>query len=534
MEIPKGLTPVIVGGVAVVGLLVGGYFAFFSGGEGTNDNDGFNPVAIIEYSPDAEITSDSDITFDASRSDFLGEPVRIIRHSWDFGDDTKVEAERITHRFTEPGSYTVQLIIEYVDENNQFGTAMAAQNITVGLPELPDVSASAGNEFCLQFQGGGCSGGGSTIDVFSDQPVMLDAQLELNNQSIPCESLSTDSLEVRCLFEWTVYDSNGIEVRRISTDNPRTQFGILSPPQDYQLALNVTMLDQHDRAEEIISTQRSLVIHNYQPEVQLALSREPEDGDAYQVNEEIYFDASGTFDREGSDLFFRWDFDGDESIDAEEAQYDNNPRPEWTFEEPGTYLVKIQARDQYMLDRQEAPVTEVIRVVVGGIATNRPNVNTGVGSLPGSGVDVPFVATGGIGMIGGLRLWDINFGLPINVGPGIIPLFGFGMNMEPTIINRSPLYPNVLRIYPNATITTVIDSALWLTTSVYYPIQENLYIGAGAGYLQLKGSHISSHPRILINRIRISPFEQTNFAVTLGVAYKLNFALLWLRVVYPM
>ena len=532
MEIPKGIIPYILGGIAVVAVAAGGYFIFFSGGEA--DQIPLNPVAIIEYSPDSDITSDSDVTFDASSSDFLGADVRIIRHSWDFGDNTKVEAERITHRFTEPGNYTVQLTIEYVDEKNQFGTARAVQNISVSIPDLPAVSASAGNEFCLQFQGGGCAGGGASPDIFSDQPVMLDAQLALNNQSIPCEALSTDSLEVHCLFEWTVYDSNGIEVGRVSTENPRTQFGLLSPPQDYQLALSVKLADQHDRVEEIVSTQRSLVIHNYQPEVQLALSRQPENGDTYQVSEEIYFDASGTFDRESSDIYYRWDFDGDESIDAQEAQYDNNPRPEWTFTEPGTYLVKVQARDQYMLDRQEAPVTEVIRVVVGGIAT-RPGIQPGgTPGVPGSGIDVPFVATGGLGMIGGLRIWDVNFGLPINVGPGIIPLFGFGMNTEPAIVNRSSMYPNVLRIYPNASITTVIDHALWLSTSVYYPIQENLYIGGGAGYLSLKGAHVSSHPRILINRLRISPFEHTSFAVTFGVAYKLNFALLWIRVIYPM
>lgn len=81
----------------------------------------------------------------------------------------------------------------------------------------------------------------------------------------------------------------------------------------------------------------------------------------------------------------------------------------------------------------------------------------------------PFVASGGMGVIGQLQLWNVAAGMNIP-DTNVDVLLSYGSNMNTVTIDRTKDYPEIAgtSLTRDARVTTTIKSASILGVSVYY------------------------------------------------------------------
>jgi hypothetical protein len=488
------------GGVVLIVLILGVWLLFLKPGPPVA------PTAAIEIRAQEPITPDVTVEFDASPSE-LGLPeerIQEVRYLWEFGDGSSATGEKVSHQYREPGDYEVKLTIEIIDTANRFYRAQGQTKVSVAIPPLPEptigvrISPDPDEEI-----------------IHSHDPVTFDAELSFTEPPSPHLKLDVE-------YVWTFTDEEGTLVERKEGRRISHKF---NPPEEYQATLQMTVRDQYGR-ERSYTLERTVPIENLPPEVEVAFLDGDKDGQV-EAGEPVIFDAEGSYDPDEGKLSFEWDFDNDGFIDEEGEE----PKAKWEFLKPGTYTVIVQVYDEYMKERGQPPVTKVLTITVLGA--------TAMGLFGPQGVSLPaipelgrVVASGGMGLIGDLQLWNVAAGM--NVNPLISVLAGYGANTNTVVLDRTGEYPYVSRAFRDAKITTVITSATMLSGIVYYQAYPNIYVGGGLGYLTLKGEHQSNHPRVEIGGSQVVPFTTSRIVLTFGVAYKLGFAFISIQVYYAM
>ena len=470
------------------------------------------PSVTIALSAPKPTTPDSIVRFKAELdpSTVPKERVQEVRYIWDFGDGSTDSGEEVTHQYEEPGDYTVRLTVEVIDRDNRFYRARDQAAIAIALPPFPEPRVEArilpDPEEAI---------------IKSHDTVTFDAELAFAEPPSPHLNFDVE-------YVWTLADEKGTLIDRLEGKRISYQF---NPPQEYEATLQVTVRDQYGRRKSY-TIQRTIPIENLPPEVgEVTLLDSDQDG-VIEPEEPVIFAAEGSRDPDEGKLYYAWDFDNDGFIDAEGEE----PKAKWEFLKPGTYTVILQVYDDYMKDRGQPPVTKVLTItVLGGAAAAaaQQGLSRVLPEIPMP--EIPelgrVLASGGIGRIGELQLWNVAAGM--NINPQLAGLVGYGASTSAVTLERTSQFPEVRRAFPNARVTTTILSARLFTGSVYYRAYgENVYISGGIGYLTLKGEHRSDHPRVLITGRDVVPFTANITLLTFGVAYKLGFAFLSLQVYF--
>ncbi len=280
------------------------------------------PVARFAYTPSEPRPGDW-VRFDAAESyDADGS---IVRYEWDFDDDGRVDAtgQVAFRRFTSAGRYVVRLRVT----DDQGATADTTRTITVGDPNQAPVAR-------FEF---------SPEQPSPNQWVRFDA----------AESYDPDGSIVR--YEWdigadgTVDGTGQVFFYRFTTSGPRS--------------VRLIVTDDQGATGETTSTIRVGVV-NRPPVAQFTFSpANPLAGMS------VTFDASDSYDPDGSIVSYRWDLTGDGTINR------TGRVVSWTYTREGTYQATL-----YVTDNQgaTAQTTQVVRVMrfVSPLPPGMPNMGT--------------------------------------------------------------------------------------------------------------------------------------------------------------
>jgi len=216
----------------------------------------------------------------------------IISWHWDFGDGTTSNEQNPLHQYTSLGTYTVTLTIQTTS-----GSDSISKNITVinAVPQ-PKFSYDPANPI-------------------EGEQIQFDA------------SSSFDSDGSIVAWQWDFGDGNVASGEVVQH--------AYSVAGTYKVTLTVTDNDGASRSVYKYITVNSPGT-NIPPVAKFEVSKT-----IVVVNEEVSFDASSSYDSDGSIVFYRWDWNGDGTYDNEYTQ----PYATHTFNEAGEYTVTLQVED---------------------------------------------------------------------------------------------------------------------------------------------------------------------------------------------
>ncbi|MCW3984946.1 MAG: PKD domain-containing protein [Candidatus Bathyarchaeota archaeon] len=240
------------------------------------------PVASFTYLPTAPDTGET-VTFDASESyDPNG---TIVRYLWDFGDGTNETGEVTTHTYANNGNYTVTLI---VTDNNGL-TDKTSADIKV-LNKLPIVSFTE-----------------SATSVLTDENIYFNAT----------ESYDPDGSIVGYFWDF----GDGTNTTGLTVEHAYSDDG------NYTVTLTAT-----DDDGDTASTTATKTVLNRPP-----VSIFTESAETVYTSEVITFNASGSYDPDGTIVSYFWDFsDGTNASGA---------IVEHTYIDNGNYTVTLTVTD---------------------------------------------------------------------------------------------------------------------------------------------------------------------------------------------
>ncbi|PXF60373.1 MAG: hypothetical protein C4B58_00625 [Deltaproteobacteria bacterium] len=219
---------------------------------------------------------------------------------WDFGDDSYSNEQNPVHTYTEPGTYTVTLIVYEEEENT--GTEVKEDYITV-TESVPTA----------EFSGGPLLAGTPPLTVdFTDLSTMC------GNDTITA-------------WAWD-FDSNG----EIDSTTPEPTIEFLAAGH-YTVSLEVTDNDGDNDTE---TKEDYIFVSDENPVA--------DPGGPYSEIEgqPINFDGSGSYDPNGGEITYAWDFNDDGVIDntAENPWY---TYPQDSEEQPGgVFTVRLTVYDE--------------------------------------------------------------------------------------------------------------------------------------------------------------------------------------------
>ncbi len=234
---------------------------------------------------DYALPSCNTVFFDASNStDPDGNP---LHFSWDLGDGTKAVGERVIHSYREPGQYIVSMIAR----DNSGAINDAASKGMVILINAPPIAKAGSNKF-----------------VCANETIRFDG-----SESHDRDGLITD-------YVWSFGD--GSSAKGKIAEHTYQESGL------YIAQLKVTDNSISDCPSDI----SAIVVAVNDPPV--AIAGDPITG----CDNTIEFDGSQSFDPDGMIVEYLWYF-GDGSVEK------GSPTPTHTYDQPGTYKVKLVVSD---------------------------------------------------------------------------------------------------------------------------------------------------------------------------------------------
>lgn len=287
-----------------------------------------NEPPVANAGPNQLVTA-SEVQFDGTASkDADG---KIAKYSWTFGDGTQGEGPKPRHVYRKPGTYKVGLIVGD-DSGTIRNTAQASMQVIVNATPIadagPDIIAAPGEEVTFD--------GSSSVDP--------DGEIKR--------------------WQWEFRDGAKADGKIV-----KHRF---EKPGTYIVQLKVTDQTGHENAIDFAETR---VVINEQPVARAGSDIRAAPGD------EITFNASQSFDRDGKIANYRWDFS--DKPDPVSGAVVNR-----SFDNPGLYNVQLTvvdnssaangvAKDELTVAINHAPVAEAgpdivssqLRVVFDGTAS---------------------------------------------------------------------------------------------------------------------------------------------------------------------
>jgi len=252
----------------------------------------FSPATA---NPDETFTY-SDIVFDASASYDPDNISHIVSYEWDFDGDGVGDAsgETVTHNFTDgTEDYTVTLTVtDNYGASNSTSVEVRVKN------RAPNASII----------GPGVTSEGVTVEFIA------------NASDMDGEIVG---------YEWDFGDGDtgtGEKVEHV--------YSVPEEMEEIKYIVNLTVID--DDGATATATHELRVIKNLPPVASFTVSNETP-----ETNQRVEFDASSSYDPDGSIVAYRWDFDGDGVWDIE----GNVVTITHSYNKSGNYTVKLEVED---------------------------------------------------------------------------------------------------------------------------------------------------------------------------------------------
>ncbi|NIA03612.1 MAG: PKD domain-containing protein [Nitrospirae bacterium] len=248
------------------------------------------PQATFSFSPDPAHPDES-VLFTANAT--LDARSEAASYAWDFGDETIGRGQTFSHTYVQTGSYSILLTLR----DDHGGESHVVQNIRVIVNALPRVD-------------------------FSVRP---------SSQKRILQSLDP------ILFTDESYDPDGEVVSWKWNFGDGTTSTQQSPSHTYIGCGDYTVaLDVVDNSDEHSYQTRSIRISSIAPVASYTFPAQ-----LPNVGSEVIFDASGSFDRDGSIASYAWDVGNDGSVDYSSTL----PTASLSFPHGGTHSVALQVTD---------------------------------------------------------------------------------------------------------------------------------------------------------------------------------------------
>jgi len=279
------------------------------------------PIAAFTISPETGKQTDF-FTFDASGCLDAEDPLSVLEVRWDFQDDGEWDTHYSTNKaavwvYGAPGDFVVKL--EVRDSDGLTGSTTKLLSVTEANIK-PEAYYIVNPE------------SGTTETIFN---------FDASGSSDPEDKL--DDLQVR--WDW---ENDGVWDTGLRTIKTIThQFSIAG---DYLVVLEV--MDTEGYASTF---SRTFQITNPNTPPTAHFTVDPKTGD---INTKFAFDASGSTDLEDLTevLEVRWDWNNDNIYDTE---FTTDKTAIKQYNEPGTYIVKVQVRDSGGLTSTKADLVYV-------------------------------------------------------------------------------------------------------------------------------------------------------------------------------
>ncbi|PKA96786.1 PKD repeat protein [Flavobacteriaceae bacterium MAR_2009_75] len=244
------------------------------------------PVARIEANK-TKGEAPLEIKFDSNNS---SDDKSIVRHTWDFDDDSNSSSKNTSHTFDKAGVYKVTLTVQ--DEEGLKDTTSVTITVEEPKNEAPIAKASA--------------------DVTSGE-LPLEISFRASN--------STDDKSIKS-YKWNFKDGSSS-----SSKNPKH---IFKKPGTFEVELTV-------KDEEGLEDNTTMTIVVSEPANQSPIAVAKANVSKGEVPLEVKFSGRNSSDDKAI-VSYSWDF----------GVYgtSNQENPELTFEEPGTYKVNLTVRDE--------------------------------------------------------------------------------------------------------------------------------------------------------------------------------------------
>jgi PKD repeat protein len=243
-----------------------------------------NRAPVASFTETAEIVdTEETISFDAS--DSYDPDGTIVDYSWDFGDGTKGTAVSVQHAYSQDGTYTVTLTV--TDNDGATDTTEATKTV---LNRSPIASFTE-----------------SAHTVSSSENIHFDAS----------ESHDPDGVIVS--YSWDFGDGNtatGVEVDHTYED-------------DSVYTVTLTVIDDDDATGSATATKNVL---NRPP-----LASFTENATIVSQDEAIHFDASDSYDPDGTIVNYLWDFGDGNTATGVTSDH--------AYSEDGNYTVTLTVTD---------------------------------------------------------------------------------------------------------------------------------------------------------------------------------------------
>ena len=245
------------------------------------------PMASFTYTPHTPIVGDT-VTFDASASSDLDGTIE--SYAWDFGDGTTGTGVTKTHTYTTADTYNVTLKIT----DNDTLTDTAARDVTVSPPALQPPTASF---------------------IYSPTTPQVDETVTFN------ASTSSDPDGTIVSYEWAFGDGESVNMTVATVTHAYADNGT------YKVTLKVT---DNDGLSD--TTFKDITVLNRPPNATFTESAE-----TVYTGEIITFNASDSYDPDGSITNYFWDF-GDGTNATGMAT-------EHSYADDGNYTVTLTVTD---------------------------------------------------------------------------------------------------------------------------------------------------------------------------------------------
>lgn len=328
------------------------------------------PIAV--FSSPESIPVNSEIELDASES--KGGGAEIITYDWDFGDQTTGSGKTVSHVYQNPGKYFISLNIVTDSKTscnetsikdliivNDAPEAVAGEDQLVGVNQITTFNGSASNDsdgsiasYSWDF-GDGASAKGVQVRHKYEAPGVYPVILTIQDDTELSNSTDSDTLTVTVNAapepvitapEWVCagveFELNGKKSK--DPDGKRARFSwnmgdgstkkgsLITHSYSQPGAYNVTLIldDGQNVSNSVVETSKTIRV-NHPPVVNAG---------AKQVvcpGETVNFDASESYDLDGSIISFEWDFNDGGTVEGEKVAHQ--------FDEPGRYNVQLTAYD---------------------------------------------------------------------------------------------------------------------------------------------------------------------------------------------
>ena len=247
---------------------------------------GSSPIAVLIYSPPIADTGEV-VDFDASSS--YDPDGTIVSYSWDFGDETTSSGSMVSHSYVEDGEYTVTLMV--VDNEGLIGSKVAIQVVK----NRPPVAA------------------------FTESSLIINEKEVVSFDANPSYDLDGTIIS----YTWSFGDGTAATGTTITHSYADTGF--------YTVTLTVSDNDgaTDERAHSLFVTKleaNSPPVASFTATAQIA-----------NIDETISFDASESYDSDGTIVTYSWDF-GDGTMTT-------GVTADHAYSEDGIYTVTLTVTD---------------------------------------------------------------------------------------------------------------------------------------------------------------------------------------------